>query len=320
MDGLEMTKTGYPDAVLVSDLHLTDKTPVSRIDDYIQAQKDKLEAIQRLARTPWGHIHGDCPVLCAGDVFDHWKASPWLLRMAFEHLPRPFITIPGQHDLPMHSLEQFGKSALALLDTIGGGVQVLCGEYTETDKLLIMGCPFGTLDDLDPVADLPKTDKRKILLLHELTWKGKRPTWSKSGWTDKELLDRFGEHFDVIVSGDNHTGFVTKRGGTILVNPGSMMRMNVDQEDHQPRCYRYYADENRVEAVDIPVEMGVHDRSRLNEREAHDERVAAYIARMNENWQATLSFTMNLENYFQENTVPQQVRKLIYEALDKPSG
>ena len=41
---MKRTKKGKPaDAILVSDLHITESTPISRTDDYIQAQENKLK-------------------------------------------------------------------------------------------------------------------------------------------------------------------------------------------------------------------------------------------------------------------------------------
>jgi N-acetylmuramoyl-L-alanine amidase len=34
-----------------------------------------------------------CPVFHAGDLFDYWKPSPWLISKAIEHLPDKFYTI-----------------------------------------------------------------------------------------------------------------------------------------------------------------------------------------------------------------------------------
>ena len=62
------------DAILTADIHLTDKTPVSRTDDYIQAQERKLKFLAGLSQE-----NDNCLILCAGDVFDHWKASPFML-------------------------------------------------------------------------------------------------------------------------------------------------------------------------------------------------------------------------------------------------
>lgn len=297
------------DAILVSDLHLTDKTPVARVDDYIDAQRTKLDQIQHLS------LRHDCPVLCAGDVFDHWRASPELCKFAYDWLPRPLYTIPGQHDMPMHSLEQFDKSALALMGAVSPSVHVLLGDHVETEDFLIVGRPFGTLKDLVPES-LPDTRKVKVLLLHELTWQKHRPPWDKSGWTDRELLERFGDYFDLILTGDNHQSFTTVSDTSILVNPGSLMRSTADQVEHRPKCYLFYADERRAEPVLLPAADGVLSRQHLDRVQARDDRIAAYVERMGQNWDIGLSFQRNLESYYAENSTPAQIRNVIHRALN----
>ncbi len=300
------------DAILASDLHLTDSTPVSRTDDYLGAQRSKLLFLQSLSDE-----NGNCPILCAGDVFDYWKASPWLCLFAFTFLPRPFITIPGQHDLPMHSSESYGKSALSLIDSVCDDVHVVRKDFVNLDdigilnNIFITGMSFGALSSFDPATLPPTAAERKVLILHELTWRGKRPPWDKGSWTDLELIEEFGEHFDLILTGDNHGGFLTKQGSALLVNPGSMMRMNADQEDYKPRCYLYYAETNEATPVYFPIEPNVHDREHINQKKEREDRTTAYIANISQWENKGLSFRRNLESFFTENATPQKIKDVI---------
>lgn len=299
------------DAVLVSDLHITESVPISRTDDYITAQIHKLKFLQSLSNE-----NNNCPVVCAGDVFDHWKASPWLCTMAFHYLPKPFITIAGQHDLPMHSVEQFTKSGLFLLKSVRNDIIVLEKETWESDNVIITGIPFGQIDKSD-ISDMEKTKKRRILVLHGLVWKSNRPSWSKGSYTDLELLDKFGNDFDLILTGDNHAGFVTKHNNSILVNPGSTMRITVDQMDYKPRCYLYYAENNEVRLIYLPAEDGVHSREHIRKKKERDERIAAYIEQISGEWETgTLSFTKNLEQFFAKNKIPKKVREIIWQHME----
>ena len=303
------------DAILVSDLHLADSIPVSRTDDYITAQINKLAFLQSLSNK-----NNNCPILCAGDIFDRWKASPWLCSMAFMHLPRPFIGIPGQHDLPEHSLKEFPRSALGLLAEVSDPDEfdiitiraAQRGTQAGETKVVATGIPFGELNKFVLNPEFERSPHyRYILMLHELTWQGKAPSWDKNGLTDLELLDKFGEHFDLILTGDNHAGFVTRQGDSLLVNPGSMMRKTADQEHYIPRCYLYYADDNTVTHVEYPIEKGVHNREHIDRKRERDDRTAAYISNIRQWESGGLSFKKNLEAFFKENKVTQKVRDLI---------
>ncbi len=93
-----------PDLILTADWHLRDETPPCRIDDFQQAQWDKINEVSSLQRKY------NCPVLHAGDLFHYWKPSPWLISKAIQELPGRFFSVAGQHDLPQHSLDLLNKS------------------------------------------------------------------------------------------------------------------------------------------------------------------------------------------------------------------
>lgn len=308
-------KMGPADAILVSDLHLTDKTPVSRKDDYLKAQIGKLQFLQNLSNE-----NNHCPILCAGDVFDYWKASPALCKMAHSYLPRPFYTIPGQHDLPMHSVDQFNKSGLFLISSLDmdDQITVLLGQEESFSKFQVTGLIYG--DDLNlfnPEEELVKDGRRKILMIHQLVWKGGTPPWTKDSWIDKDLIKKFGKEYDVILCGDNHSGFVTKSKDCIVVNPGSMLRMNSDQADYIPKCYLYYAKENDVVEIEYPIEKNVHELpSYIYDKKEKEERIASYIERMKKEWDIGLSFEKNLQAFFEANKVSEKVKEIIWEHLE----
>lgn len=308
-----MKRTKKPkiaDAILTADLHLTNKQPISRTDDYIQAQENKLRFLWQLSRD-----NDNCPVLCAGDVFDFWKASPWLCTWAHCSLPQNVIAIPGNHDLPMHAMVEYDKSALFLLEVVGGKITVLKEEDSvQLGKMTVFGVPFGRMEHYTPPGGRKK--KRQILLLHELIWPKKKPTWAGYSFSAEEVLDEFGEYFDLVVSGDNHQSFVVEGDDCVLVNPGSMMRSTADQLDFKPRCYLYYAEDNTVIPAYFPIEENVHTLEHLTSKKERDERISAYIERLSNNWEGGLSFQDNLQAFFNENNTPRKVRELIWQQLE----
>jgi len=302
------TRTTKPnkkaDFILVSDLHLTEKPPVSRVDDYLEAQSKKLQFLSSLSEQ-----NGNCPVLCSGDVFDRWKTSPWTISWVYKHLPRPFICVPGQHDLPGHSLEQFERSALHTLGLVDQHVTILKGNSIVVNEVVVVGLPFGHNPNR---ITIPTEGRRKILLLHELTWPENHPYWDPSAHTADELLSKFDE-FDIILVGDNHLSFVRRKGGRVLVNPGSMLRITADQVNHRPRCFLYYADSNCVIPVHLPIQKNVFDTKHLERKKERDARISAYIEKLGSAGKQgfTLSFRRNLEQFFKANKVSKEVRRLI---------
>lgn len=304
------TRKQKPDALLVADIHLTDSSPISRVDDYFQAQSNKLLFLKSLQEKY------QCSVIDAGDIFNHWKASPWLLSRAYHLLPDNMITIPGNHDLPEHSISLYPKSGLAVLDAIGKLI-VLLNETSVSSNahLSIYGVPYGGDQGIQKEEISPGT--RKILILHEMVWPGKTPPWpGAEGVPAIQVLQRFHTSFDLILTGHNHTAFTERYKGSILVNPGSMMRISADKARYAPRCYLYFADNNEVEPVYYPIQKDVHDDQHLIEPKTRDARLSAYIERMNMQWESGLSFQGNLEQFFRKNKTPKMIRELIYQAIE----
>jgi len=311
MEMVRTIKSNKVDAILVADLHLTETPPASRIDDYLEAQANKLHFLKALQN------QYNCPILCAGDIFDKWRVSTWFCSWVYQNLPAGILTIQGNHDLPMHSLDQYPKSALSLLEMVGH-VIILSEMSYIVNGLEIVGVPFGKLEGFTPNK---KTSgiKRKILLLHELVWPKNRPDWASNSYVAQELLDRFEGDFDLIVTGDNHESFTAKTKKSLLVNPGGMMRSSADQIENKPKCYLYHADLNEVSPVEFPIQQGVHSREHIDPKKERDERIAAYIERMSTDWRVGLSFRKNLELFFSENNTNEKIRRIIWTHLEKTS-
>lgn len=314
------TATRKADAIIVSDLHLSDTTPVSRTDDFLETQRIKLEWLCDLQQK-----HGDCVVLNSGDLFDFWKISPWLASMAFKYLPRNMIVIPGNHDLPEHAMKLYNKSGMALLQAVRKDMMVMGVIEKEPPIYMhgkgmpisqVIGVAFGELDKFVVDKGMLIGNGRNILLLHEQTWPGMKPPWpGAEGYSATELLHRFADDFDLIITGDNHNGFVEHYHGSVLVNPGSMLRLSADKVNYQPRAYLYYAQTNEVIPQYFPIQDGVVDTSHLDIIKDRDQRLAAYISQMDTTWDIGLSFEKNLEAYFAQNDTPKKIKELIWHHL-----
>ena len=299
------------DAIITADIHLTESVPVSRTDDYKAAQLKKLEFLRQLQEQ-----HHDCPILDGGDVFAQWKSSPWLLLQAYHHLPMRMITVPGNHDLPEHSIKQYWKSSLALLEDIEK-IHVLHEEqlFREVKVFQVFGYGHG---EYDPSLELDWCGSgRKILILHEMVFPNGSPPWpGVAGYEASTLLENHPE-VDLIIVGHNHNGFVEEHNGQLVVVPGSMMRISADKANYNPRCYLYYAEDNKVDPVYYPIDKDVHSFNHIAEPKAREERLSAYIERMNFQWEMGMSFRGNLEDFFKKNETPKPVKRVIWQAIEK---
>ena len=271
-------------AILTADIELRSFQPTCRTDDHWQAQERKIKWLKRLAKR-----HG-CPILDAGDLFDKkMKSHPSheLLCWAIENLPTPFYTIPGNHDLPGKSIENYSNSAMAVLEKSGIVNYCLNDDF---DGIMLTGFPWG--------AKLESPGRgfgeyRSVALVHAMVYEEFEPFPGCVGYSAKELMSLLPD-FDLIVSGHNHQTFVREEKGRILVNPGSLMRNDADQVDHKPCVFLWYAEDNTIEQIFVPIEEGVISRDHIDVKKEKDNRLDAFVEKLGEQIVTGINFHENL--------------------------
>lgn len=283
------------DGILCGDIHIRETVPVCRTEvEFYEAQWLKLDFISDLQK-----MH-QCPVMSTGDFYHHWKTSPELTTLVMQHLPKEFISIYGDHDLPQHSWKLRHKSGLTTLAE-AGYVTIPDGGHgfdKSSNKL-----PKGTEASVTMFG-------RKILLWHLLTWKKELPYPGCTTSNAKKLLKKYPQ-FDLIVTGDNHKPFTEKHKGRLLVNVGSMMRQSADQVDYHPAVWLYYAKENEVVKMHLPIEKDVVSRDHLEKTQQRNDRIDAFVGRLNSQFKVSLDFGQNLEQFYSKNKVKKSVKKII---------
>jgi len=277
--------------ILVGDLHLREDNPICRIDNFIETQIIKLQFIKNLQK------QYDCPVIIPGDIFHIWKTSPYLLSIAMNNLPKNLWVVAGNHDLPQHNLSLLKKSGLFTLAT-SGHIRILNGTH------------FGQ----EPINESIIIGNKKILVWHNMTYQ-KIPFPGASGGMANKILRKYPQ-FDLIVTGDNHQSFVEEYQGRILVNPGSLTRQTADQIDFKPSVYLWHAENNSVERIFIPCQEGAISREHIERKEERDSRISAFISKLDSDWKAEMTFEENLEIFFQANNTREQIKELIYKAIE----
>jgi len=277
-------------AILTSDWHLREDTPTCFTGDF---QTEQWEAVQFIFDLQSKY---DCPVFHAGDLFHHWKASPWLLSMTMQHLPAHFNTIYGQHDLPQHSWELRNKSGVYTLEK---------AQYLN----VLEGCHWGQEPDVEYAIF-----RDKVLIWHHLTYLTK-PFPGAEGGMAEGLLRKY-SMYDLICTGDCHQSFTTEYQGRRLVNPGNLTRQVADQADFQPRVALWFAEDNSIEWINLPIQKNVISREHLAVKEERDARIDAFVSSLDGDYKTEMSFEQNLESFFQVNTVRDSVKQIIYKSLE----
>lgn len=309
-----------PSAILTGDWHLRETNPICRTDDFWEAQWKKVDFISALQKKY------DCPVLHSGDLFDHWKPSPYLLATAIKKIPDQFFTVYGNHDLPQHSLEQKEKCGLEVLKS-ADSLKVFDGCHWEATPGI--GSHYINFDEgkneefcyydgegdyINPFQGMEEI--KAVLVWHVMTFPKGKPPWP--GCEDlpaDEILEKYPE-FDLILTGHNHKTFTHESDGRVLINPGSLTRMSADQGDHKPSVFLWWAKSNTIKQIEIPHERNVISREHVDQPQQRKERLEAYINNMESGWQIGLSFEKNLERFFSKNKVTKKIREIIWANME----
>jgi putative phosphoesterase len=282
------------DLIITSDWHLRDTTPICRVDDFETTQWKKVDFISRLQRRL------KCPVIHAGDLFEKWKPSPYLLAKTIEHLPKDFYTIYGNHDLPQHNIELKNRCGVYVLKK-ANVLTVIDGrhwnvDYNENQWFEIEG--------------------RKIHMAHMMTYQGKTPYPGCTDTPASGLLRKY-KDFDLIITGHNHMQFVEKHNGRLLLNPGSLTRQSSNERGWKPCVWVWCAKDNSLEQVFLPVELdAVQVPERIAEKEQREERIDAFISRLNTEWGEEMDFEANIRKAIAVNDVPKSIQDIIYKAVE----
>ena len=298
---------------ILGDLHSRISNPVNRKDDYERAFWTKMEY------TFDTFTDEDVDfVLQPGDFFDNYGRDPFDLvydmMMFLKKYNIPVNTIYGQHDLRFHNLEYL-KTPLNMLHH-SDCVNIIKHQViypSDNTPIIVSGASFG--QDIPAVTEL--RDSINILLIHTMVIKKKKL------WTDQTdfiksntLLNNTG--YDIIVSGDNHQGFMIKnKSGQLLFNCGSLMRTNIDQVTHKPRFYIYDTQTKNYTQYDIPIDAP-EDVFRLDkkmEKDAHDIELDDFTTALNVKFKNQFSFKNNLTTIIKKNDVHARSKAYIDDAV-----
>jgi len=311
-----------PTAILSSDWHIRGDRPLCRTDNYMEAQRKKIHFVLELS-----HKYNYIPILIAGDVGHRplWgdKLLNWFMDIGLNH-PH-IIAICGQHDLPNHRLDKWEEAGVGVLGKSLKNLTVMregfCkwnlagNEVFKNTKLFSF--PYGTKIDHDYINDHPDFPQKRIALCHMMVIKSQKDKlWhDQVAHSAKWYLKKY-PCYDLIVTGDNHQSFAVEYEGRWLVNAGSLMRMSANQIDHKPSVYLWYAEDNSIERVYLPIEEDVIDRSHIEEVDQRNERIDAFLNRLKDVGEIGLSFENNMKEFLEVNKTRKRIVEKIWESLE----
>jgi predicted phosphodiesterase len=221
--------------------------------------------------------------------------------MAIHHLPKDFITVAGQHDLPQHNMDLFYKSGMNTLLQAGAISWIKDG---------------GNFGQNVGIAFQTNGKSITVGVLHRFVWDGKNWPWPECEEITARKLLRGNPDFDLIVTGDYHKPFTYEYKGRLLVNCGCLTRQTADYADHRPRVWLWDARTNSVTPHYLVLEKGVVNRDHIEIDKAKEQRIDAFISRLTDEWEVSISFEENLKRFISSNQIRKSVVDLIYKSMN----
>jgi len=248
-------------AIAVSDLHITADSPIARSGEPSWAEVLKRQ-FDQLKQISFEH---SAPIICAGDIFDRWNTPAEGISLALEYMPRVYA-VPGQHDLPYHSLEGIHRTAYGVLMRAGkienleqGSPRVVAGP-PGCRPLRLHGYPWGTIA-APKTQNPPRKDSGclEIAVVHAYCWFKEAKHPEAAPMSELSCFGQVLKGFDVAVFGDNHKPFNAQtQTGCQVINCGSFFRRKSDEYLHQPRVGLIHQD-GSIESLllDVSKDIGV---------------------------------------------------------------
>lgn len=245
-------------ALCISDVHWCHTPPGLRKDehDWYEAQDNQLYELAGL----WESL--EYPrILVAGDLFDKWNPPLQLVHFISKRIHHHFgaqslIAIPGQHDLPNHSLGSINRSGYGMLHetkaifdlTSLGGMGYKYAGY----DVWVQAFPWG----VEPGPCLTEGGfDIKIAMSHRYAYDNPSQAYTGAPETGHHTLHGF-SGFDVVHYGDNHIRWKAINQGVSVVNPGTFYKRH--KPDIEAVCgpYAIWAD-GKATSIELSTKSNV---------------------------------------------------------------
>jgi hypothetical protein len=218
--------------------------------------------------------------------------------------------IPGQHDLPLHNLEDIRRSGFWTLVKEGTIQYLAPGEIADFEGFYSQGFSWGC-----SITEPQCGGKTKIALVHEYihTPATAYPGAPAELAASKKKYGEMGWH--LVVHGDNHKGFLLRHGDHEIFNCGTLMRRKSDEIDYKPQVGLVHGD-GTVEAHFLDTSKDVIERVGYEESNKEIPGISEFIEELASLEDTSLDFVEAMKQYMEKESVDESVKSAILEAME----
>jgi DNA repair exonuclease len=308
--------------IFTTDGHLSSKRPVARVEKTDEEYIDN-QLVKRRQMFEYAKKNGIKTIIDGGDFFQYWKMenSNYLLIQVIQVLSEyediAYHICVGNHDLQYHSMENVQHSLIGVLWKMGLVV------LHKNDTLNISGTNilisfFGYGEELvqQSIKDTA------ICVVHENIFQSQVPPYM-NGYTAKELAEKLPD-YDLYLCGHNHEQFIWSENDKIVLNGGSLMRLNTKQSDFKPAFWEIAVDEPLgkplMKCKNISVQRHYVDilPNMISSEHLKNKSIETFVESTQEfsEGKEVFDFRKDVENELEKRETKQNVRNYVYNALE----
>lgn len=294
-------------------MHLRANAPVARAEKdekWFLVMEDLFRAI-REAMNKWKCYN----LICAGDIVHKWNSPPELINHAIENMPEMY-SIPGQHDLPLHSHAEIKKSAYWTLHKADRLIHVDEPILIEGDPSFAIH-PFPWGKKITPPAKIGWKSTIHLAVVHAYIWSTKETAYN--GAAEEQNIKKYGpllSQYDAAVFGDNHNGFLGRYGKTYILNNGCLIQQKTDEANNEPSYGVLHAD-GSISRHPLKVAKAEWEEELVTAiKNEPNKDVEGFIQLLSDSADTSLNFADVLRQYMNQMKVSKQVRSIVLRALE----
>jgi len=313
--------------VFRTDVHIADRAPESRTDDWKATILGKLRQINRIAQD-----RGADAILDGGDLF--YLKSPSrnshslmvdLIRVHKE-AKIPTFVVPGNHDITHDSLDSLDKQPLQVLAESGAVTLLRAGPgiiHEKAGKISVRAVPYQkrmTLEDLKEALYPPAYPVDKtVAVVHYFASKAGGEFYGTPVFKYYDLISEF-PWVDVWCFGHWHMDQgVEEIDGKVFVNLGAVSRGSLRYEtmDRIPKVAVLDIKKDGVAVEVVPLEVepasNIFKVEERQQQQYEDKQIETFVARLKH--EATVSTKDDLEGMLKDIDIADDVRSVVLELL-----